>query len=126
MLFEPALTRSHCVAAGKGMPIPACSVSIRWNGSPVPYFNKATMLVAVASYFSSPTPSGAGAVYTSPHRLQRSPSQAYTVAIKGAMPVILTSLDGSLWGYSFPLVQPGQLCAVCNDGCRTDTRRAPV
>jgi len=32
------------------------------------------MLVAVSLYFCSPTPSGAGAVNTSPHKLQRSRS----------------------------------------------------
>ena len=42
------------------------------------------MLAAVASYFSSPTPSGGLAVNTSPHRLQRSFSNSYTVAAIGA------------------------------------------
>ena len=89
--------------------MPSCSFSMRLNGRPAPYFSNPTMLVAVASYLSLPTPAGAGAVNTSPHRLQRSRSQAYTVAESGAMPVMRTSFAGSLCGYSFPLVQPGQL-----------------
>ena len=42
--------------------MPSCSFSMRLNGSPAPYFSSPTMLVAVASYLSFPTPSGAGAV----------------------------------------------------------------
>jgi hypothetical protein len=53
------------VAAGKGIRNPRCKISTRWKGSPQPYLSKPTMLVAVASYFASPTP-GAGAVKTSP------------------------------------------------------------
>ena len=40
-----------------------------------------TMLAAVASYFSSPTPSGGDAVNTLPHRLQRSFWSSYTFAV---------------------------------------------
>src|SRR5437588_544812 len=41
------------------MPKPACNFSMRLNGSPVPYLSSPSMLVAVSSYFSVPTPSGA-------------------------------------------------------------------
>ena len=68
------LTSSHCVVAGSGIPMPPCSFSIRLKGNPVPYFSRPTMPVAVSSYFWSPSPSGAGAVKTSPHRLQRNRS----------------------------------------------------
>ncbi|MGH7105134.1 MAG: hypothetical protein ACREFT_01340 [Acetobacteraceae bacterium] len=56
------MTRSHWVAAGSGMRIAAWSRSRRLNGSPVPYFSSPTMLVALASYFSVPTPGGEAAV----------------------------------------------------------------
>ena len=60
------------------------------------------MLAVVASYFSSPTPSGAAAVNVSPHRLQRSFSNAYTVASIGAWPFIRTNSPGSCSGYTLP------------------------
>ena len=78
--------------------MPSCSFSILLNGKPAPYLSNPTMLAAVASYLSLPTPSGAGAVNTSPHRLQRSRSQAYTVAESGAIPVMRTSFAGSFCG----------------------------
>jgi hypothetical protein len=36
-----------------------CSRSSRWKGRPLPYFNKATILAAVAAYFSGSTCGGA-------------------------------------------------------------------
>src|ERR1700689_2950864 len=62
---------------------------------PLPYFSSAIMAAVVSSYFSGPTPSGSGAVNTSPHRLQRRRSSSYTVAASGAWPKILTSVRGS-------------------------------
>ena len=64
-------TSSHWVAAGSGMPSPRCKTSMRWNGRPAPYLSRPTMLGAVSSYRAAPTPAGAGAVKTSPQRLQR-------------------------------------------------------
>jgi hypothetical protein len=58
----------------------------------------AIMLAAVSSYFFSPTPSGAVAVKTSPHRLHRSFSNSYTVAAMGACPLIRTTTPGSRCG----------------------------
>ncbi len=43
----------------------------RLKGNPLPYFNKAIMLPAVASYFRSAVSAGGGAVKTSPHEWQR-------------------------------------------------------
>ena len=63
---------SHWVEAGRGIPRFPCRPSRRLNGSPLPYFSRAIMLPAVASYFSLATPSGAAAVNTLPHRWQRS------------------------------------------------------
>ena len=52
------------------------------------------MLAAVASYFAAPTPSGAAAVNTFPHRLQRSFCSSYTVACTGAWPTMRTRTPG--------------------------------
>lgn len=60
------------------------------------------MLATVASYFSSPIPSGASAVNTSPRRLQRSFCNSYTVASIGAWPLIRTNGPGSCSGYTLP------------------------
>ena len=54
------------------------------------------MLRAVASYFSSPTPSGDFAVKISPQRPQRSLPFSMTSASSGAPPFIRTSLAGFL------------------------------
>ncbi len=53
------------------------------------------MAAVVSSYFSSPTPSGAFAVNTFPHRLHRSLSTSYTVALSGDIPRTRTSTPGS-------------------------------
>ena len=50
---------------------PRCKTSMRWKGRPAPYLSRPTMLEAVSSYRAAPTPAGAGAVKTSPQRLQR-------------------------------------------------------
>src|ERR1035441_5766333 len=52
----------------------------RLNGIPLPYFSCATILPTVSSYLSAPTPSGASAVNTCPHRLHLNRSSSYTVA----------------------------------------------
>src|ERR1035438_7613432 len=62
----------------------------------------AIMLAADSSYFWSPTPSGAAAVNTFPHRLHRSFSNSYTVAAMGAYPLIRTNTPGSRWRYTLP------------------------
>ena len=46
-----ACTMSHWVEAGSGIPRSPCRPSRRLNGNPLPYFNRAIMLPAVASYF---------------------------------------------------------------------------
>ena len=58
----------------------------------------AIMLVAVSSYFSSPIPSGAGALNTSPQQLQRRRSSSTTLAESGDMPTTRTSTAGSARG----------------------------
>ena len=88
--------RSHCVDVGNGIPSPSCSFSTRLKGRPVPYLSMPTMAPQLASYFSSPTPSGAAAVYTSPHSPQRSRVHSYTVACSGAIACTRTNLEGSL------------------------------
>jgi hypothetical protein len=67
---------SHCVAAGSGTPNRFSRFSIRLNGTPLPYFSSAIMAIAVSSYLSGPTPSGAGAVNNCPQPLQRNCSSA--------------------------------------------------
>jgi hypothetical protein len=56
------------------------------------------MLAAVSSYFSSPTLAGAGAVKTSPQRLQRRRSHSYSDDCSGATPTTRTSVAGSASG----------------------------
>jgi hypothetical protein len=82
--------------------MPACSFSTRKNGIPAPYLSRPIMLDALSSYFSWPTPSGASALNTSPHRLQRICSHSYTVADSGAIPVTRTSTAGVASGYTLP------------------------
>ena len=57
-----AFGSSHCVAAGKGIPSWSCSRSKRWKGVRMPYFNSASIAIAVASYLSAPAASSASAV----------------------------------------------------------------
>jgi len=52
----------------------------------------------VASYFWSPTPTGADAVKISSHRLQRNRAHSYTAAEMGAAPVKRTRNLGSASG----------------------------
>ena len=52
-------TISHWVEAGRGIPRSLAAPSSRLKGIPLPYFSRAIMLPAVASYFFAPTPSGA-------------------------------------------------------------------
>jgi len=94
ILSAVSATISHWVEAGSGISRFSCSPCRRWKGNPLPYFSSAIMLAAVASYFSVPTPAGASAVYTSPHRLQRSFASSYTVAVKGACPTTRISTAG--------------------------------
>ena len=61
------------------------------------------MATAVASYFSSPTPSGDFAVKISPQRPQRRRSFSMISAPSGAPPVIRTSLAGFFSLESRPL-----------------------
>src|SRR5262245_8914395 len=61
-----------------------------------------TIAVAVASASSDPTPTGALAVNTSPHVLERSLSRRWTSACKVACPTIPTSGLSST-SYKFPL-----------------------
>ncbi len=63
----------------------------RLKGNPLPYFNKAIMMPAVASYFRSAVSAGGGAVKTSPHEWHRNFRNSWTVAVKGGCPVIRTS-----------------------------------
>src|SRR5260370_37156666 len=70
-LTAVSATISHSVATGNGMPRLLSRPCNRYHGTQLPYRSRAIMLAAVSSYFFSPTPSGAAAVYTSPHRLHR-------------------------------------------------------
>ena len=45
---------SHCVEAGRGISRFRCRPSRRLNGRPLPYFKRAIMLAALASYFRVP------------------------------------------------------------------------
>jgi hypothetical protein len=118
-----------CVAAGSGMPRFPCSRSRRLNGSPLPHFSNATMLAAVASYFCSPTPGGALATNTSPHRLQRNASNSWMVAESGARPTTCTSSRGLPSPYTLPCLPVGQHGHVSpgfSDSCGTPIRSAPM
>jgi hypothetical protein len=83
------------------------------------------MLANLASYFFSPIPSGAGAVNTSPHRLQRSFSSSYTVAWTGACPVTRTMTPGVFTPYTFPFRHSGHRSPERSESCATATRSAP-
>ncbi len=61
-------TISHWVEAGKGMPRPSCSVSLRFKGIPVPYLSKAIMRCRRSRHFSSPAPGGKSGVETAPRK----------------------------------------------------------
>ena len=65
-------TMSHCVEDGSGIPTELFSLSRRFQGNPLPYFNSPIMLDALASYFSPPAPAGGCAVKTFVQRLHRS------------------------------------------------------
>ena len=103
--------------------MPSCcsSLSSRLKGTPVPYFIRATMATAVASYLSGPAVAGASAVNICPQALQRSRSISNTVASSGACPTNLTSVAGSFWRYTFPRRHSGQRSPVCNVACATAT-----
>ena len=83
------------------------------------------MLAAVSSRFSVPISAGAGGAYTSPHRLQRSCSNSYTVACTGACPTIRTRTAGTFNGYTFPFTHSGHRSPGFISGCVTFTLRAP-
>src|ERR1017187_5043108 len=86
----------------------------------------AIMIAADSSYFWSPTPSGAAAVHTFPHRLHRSFSNSYTVAAMGAYPLIRTNTPGSRWRYTLPSqAVSGHASPAFNDACGTLTFCAP-
>ena len=89
---------SHWVELGSVIPNPACNFSIRGCGNPTPKRSIAIMAAAVASYFWSPTPTGADAVKISSHRLQRNRAHSYTAAEMGAAPVKRTRNLGSASG----------------------------
>ena len=74
----------HCVEGGRGIPRFFCNTPSRLKGRPLPYFSRAIMLPALASYFFWPTPSGASAVNTSPQQLHRSFWSSQTHACTGA------------------------------------------
>ncbi len=76
------------------MPKSVCSPSKRLNGIPVPYFSRAIIALAVASYFSLPASSGALAVKMAPHKLHRSFCKEYTRACSGAWPTSRTNTPG--------------------------------
>ena len=57
--------------AGNGIFKFPCRPARRLKGKPLPYFNKAIIAVAVASYFCGPTSLGDGAWNHLPHRWQR-------------------------------------------------------
>src|ERR1017187_398878 len=121
-----SVTISHCVAIGSGMPRLFSRPCSLYHGTPLPYRSRAIMLAAVSSYFFSPTPSGAAAVNTSPHRLHRNFSNSYTVAAMGACPLIRTSTPGSRCGYTLPRHRAsGHGLPAFNDACGTATLRAP-
>src|ERR1039458_6710658 len=86
----------------------------------------AVMLAADSSYFWSPTPSGAAAVNTFPHRLHRSFSNSYTVAAMGACPWIRTNTPGSRCRYTLPSqAVSGHASPAFKDACGTLTFCAP-